>query len=99
MDKVSNWDRKVADDRLAEAREDCIVDLAREPGAVEWVNRQGHQELHKSVDGRIRTRILRISLQVLEVGADGGRYQSLQVEVDKGLLDWEETGRLEASHA
>ena len=99
MDKVSNRDRKVANDGLAEAREDCVVDLAREPGAVERVNGQGHQELHQSVNSRICTWILRIGLQVLEVGADSGRYQSLQVKVDKGLLDGKETGRLEASHA
>ena len=98
MDQLTYRNSEVADDRLAEACKDLIVDLAREAWTVKWLNGQRNLELHERVDGRVSTGCLRISLQVLQVGADFGWHETFKVEVDEGFLDRKQTRGLEATH-
>ena len=99
LDEVSDFDCEVADHWLAEASKHVIKHLAREPRAEKWVQWQRNVESHQCVDGWVRTWRFRLGPEVLQVCAQVRRNQTLQVEVNEGLLNWQNTRGLKASEA
>merc|ERR1719362_1655649 len=95
--KLANRNSEVTNDWLTKAGKHGIIHLTGQSRAEECVCWQGHLELHERIDCGVCSRSLWHSLQVFQVSTDRGWYETFQVEVDKGFLNRQETGRLESS--
>lgn len=95
--QVTDWNGELADHWLTPACEYIIVDLAGESWAEQRVDRQWDIERHQRVDRWIRTRSLWFGLQVRQVSAERRGHETLQVEVDKGFFDRQNTWGLQSA--
>jgi len=96
MHQLSNRNGKHSDEGLAESCEDLIEYLATQRRAIEGVGRQRDEEPHCCVKGGISAALVWNSLDVLD-GRSVGSYETLDVELNKSFLDWQDSRRCQVS--
>jgi hypothetical protein len=92
--QITNWDHKGPNKRLIKAHSNIVEYRARHSGTEKFFNWQWRVKLDKSIQGGIRASHLWLSSNIAQVGAESWRNHTLQVELQEGFSDREQTGGL-----
>lgn len=90
MNQLSDWKGEDTDKWLTPSLEDLIISGTSKSWAVKWVSWKWDGELHCGVQGWVWSSLDWLSLNVLDSWSIWWN-QTLDVELDKGFLNWKNT--------